>query len=160
VRHLIETQTVKGTGQKSCYSKNELGLAEFNRGWPISAKPSACKIECDALEAGIAGPFSSSVEASGIDGTPSRQCHKIPHKSLHFLENSGFWNPSPLPSITFPLRSTVFEPDRLFSTKFPRDFSRRRMSRQSGDMLHPANWRCLPHTGTKNLLWMATSVKC
>jgi hypothetical protein len=37
MRHLVETQIVKGTGQGICYSKNELGLAEFNRGWPISA---------------------------------------------------------------------------------------------------------------------------
>jgi hypothetical protein len=53
VRHLIEKQTVKGTGQKSCYSKNELGLAEFNRGWPISAKPSASRIEKLALNGNL-----------------------------------------------------------------------------------------------------------
>jgi hypothetical protein len=39
-----------------------------------------------------------------LTGATARECHKIPHKSLHFLKNSGFWNPSPLPSTTFSLR--------------------------------------------------------
>jgi len=40
-----------------------------------------------------------------LTGATARQCHKIPHMSLHFLKNSGFWKPSPLPSTTFPPRS-------------------------------------------------------
>jgi hypothetical protein len=68
MRYLIETKKVKGSGEKNCHSRNELGLAEFNRGWPISAKPSACSMKSDTLEAGIADPFPSSMEASGIGG--------------------------------------------------------------------------------------------
>jgi hypothetical protein len=46
--------------------------------------------QCAMEEAGIADPFSSSVEARVLTGTAARQCHKIPYKSLHFLENFGF----------------------------------------------------------------------
>jgi hypothetical protein len=61
-----------------------------------------------------------------LTSTVARQCHKIPYKSLHFLENPGFWNPSPLPSTTFPLRS------RRYAS--PRELA------------------MLAHGGTKNLL--------
>jgi hypothetical protein len=52
-RHLIEKQVVKNACQEIRHQKNELGLAEFNRGWPISAKPSASMIEKLALHGNL-----------------------------------------------------------------------------------------------------------
>jgi hypothetical protein len=35
--HLPEKQAVKGTWRESRHPTNKLAVAEFNRGWPISA---------------------------------------------------------------------------------------------------------------------------
>jgi hypothetical protein len=53
VRYLIEKQIVKDARQGSRRQRNEFGLAEFNRGWPISAKPSAYRIEKLALHGNL-----------------------------------------------------------------------------------------------------------